>query len=79
MIKVSELSKVAKHVQRFEAIECLDGSFILYVIWFDGQDVQEDRLFTARGEEKQFKTATAIFSFLRSVSTFAKLNIQFLG
>jgi len=79
MIKVSELSRIVKQVQRFEAIELADGAFALTVIWFDGQDVLHDELFTARGEQKRFKTATSIFNFLRSIYNSVRLTISFMS
>lgn len=77
-MKVSELGRIAKHVQRFLAVENLDGSFVLYVFWFDGQDMVENKLKTARGKDKIFKSPATIFNFLRSVGNYGKLDISFL-
>lgn len=77
-MKVSELSRIAKHVVRFEASELMDGGFVLKVCWWSVCNIETERLYTARGGEKIFKSATAIFSFLRSIGNYAKLEISFL-
>lgn len=77
-MKVSELGRIAKHVVRFEACELTDGSFVVNVHWWAGSNIETERLYTARGGEKIFKSANAIFSFLRSIGNYAKLEISFL-
>lgn len=77
-MKVSELSKIAKHITRFEVCELTDGAFIVKVHWWTGGNIETERLYAARGGEKIFKTANAIFSFLRGIGNYAKLEISFI-
>lgn len=81
-MKVETLYYIIPHIQAFCAHEMQEGDFILSVRWFDLKlgDAVDDQIFDARGKEKTFKTANAIFSFLRRLypdSRPAKLEITF--
>lgn len=78
-MKVSELSRIANHIVRFEAIELTDGYYCMNVHWWSGSNIETERLYAARGGEKIFKSANAIFSFLRSIGNYTKLEISFLS
>jgi hypothetical protein len=80
-MKVANLYYILPHIQAFCATEMKEGDFILSVRWFDLSkgDAIDEQIFDARGKEKSFKTANAIFTFLRGVypNGKAKLEINF--